>query len=171
MLLSGAPPFNGDSSEKIHHLILVSLAHSWRTKPFLSWVHALLILHATVLCLHTCHFMFNPISTLASTHLNMKWFAFTRFESYHRLVTSSLVTSHHLTFKTLLFALHSLSPVLSLLSLYSFFSSLSHFFLPPCILLQHKEPDYSSKMFPKALDTTIDFLKQVRTYDRMHFTS
>lgn len=26
---------------------------------------------------------------------------------------------------------------------------------------QHKEPDYSSKMFPKALDTTIDFLKQV----------
>ena len=29
------------------------------------------------------------------------------------------------------------------------------------LYFQHKEPDYSIKMFPKALDTTIDFLKLV----------
>ena len=157
MLLSGAPPFNGDSSEKIHHLILVSWAHSWRTKPslsslhalptleltshssytwahftlflYLSSLHTLPILHATVLCLHTCHFIFHPQSTLTSTHFNMQWFTSTRFEIYHCLTTSSL-SPHHLTFKTLLFALHSLSFVTSLFfpCIPSFLHNLTFFF-------------------------------------------
>lgn len=70
------------------------------------------------------------------------------------------------------FSLHSLEPTSQSLSslllthpphLFSspFYTHSPHPFPSLSNGTQHKEPDYSSKMFPKALDTTIDFLKQV----------
>ena len=141
MLLSGAPPFNGDSSEKIHHLILVNIRH-------------FTLLYCALLYYTVLH---SPPLHCIILWTEMMW------QDMHAWAYLTFLYSTPL-FLMLLFPCLSI-PFALLFS--SLFSSL-HFFLFSSFFLffsslQHKEPDYSSKMFPKALDTTIDFLKLVST--------
>ena len=154
MLLSGAPPFNGDSSEKIHHLILVS------TCTYTVYVSSLFLLNALyrVSSSHSSYLLsyfiiwsfsylllFFIIDQFPSTFLFLSPVAF--------LQSLSLLP----TFLNRSFNLFTFSFLTSFSS--SFFSLTFSFSITHNV--QHKEPDYSSKMFPKALDSTIDFLKQV----------